>query len=327
MQVLAGIDIGGTKCAVSLGIARNDSIEILTTVAKPTPPRDFPGCLDMLINLLRDQLRAHLDWELTAIGISCGGPLDPANGLIYSPPNLPTWDAVDPVTPLITAFHVPVQLRNDADACVLAEWKMGAGKGIQNLLFLTFGTGMGAGLILNGKLYSGTNGMAGEVGHIRLADKGPQGYGKEGSFEGFCSGGGIADLGRRKAQQALEAGNPPLFCPDLASLAKINAHGIATALLQGDTLAKEIYSTVAAYLGKGLALLIDILNPELIVLGSIYLRQQEVLESGMWAELTREALPRSLAACRIAPSALGERIGDYAALSVALDTLQEGRGR
>ncbi len=327
MQVLAGIDIGGTKCAVSLGIAGNDSIEILSTISRPTPPRDFPGCLDMLINLLRDQLQSHPDWELTAIGISCGGPLDPANGLIFSPPNLPSWDAVDPVTPLSTIFHVPVQLRNDADACALAEWKMGAGKGTRNLLFLTFGTGMGAGLILNGKLYCGTNGMAGEVGHIRLADEGPQGYGKEGSFEGFCSGGGIADLGRRKARQALATGNPPLFCPDQAALATIDARAIALALLQGDPLAKEIYRTVAAYLGKGLAMLVDILNPELIVLGSIYLRQQEVLESGMWVELTREALPRSLTVCRIAPSALGERIGDYAALSVALDTLQEGSGR
>lgn len=323
MQVLAGIDIGGTKCAVSVGIVKNDSIEILSTSSRPTPPRDFPGCMDMLSKLLRDQLRSDLDWELAAIGISCGGPLDPASGLIFSPPNLPSWDAVDPVTPLRTEFKVPVRLRNDADACALAEWKLGAGKGLQNLIFLTFGTGMGAGLILNGRLYSGANGMAGEVGHIRLAEEGPQGYGKEGSFEGFCSGGGIADLGRRKARQALSVGNPPLFCPDQASLASIDARSIAAALLQGDPLAKEIYRTVAAYLGKGLALLIDILNPELIVLGSIYLRQQEVLESGMWVELSREALPRSLDACRIVPSALGEHIGDYAALSVALDTLRE----
>ena len=321
MQVLAGIDIGGTKCAVSLGTARNESIEILTTISRPTPPKNFQKSMDMLINLLRDQLRDHSNWELTAIGISCGGPLDPASGIIFSPPNLPSWDAVDPVTPLKSAFQVPVRIRNDADACALAEWRLGAGRGTRNMVFLTFGTGMGAGLILNGQLYSGANGMAGEVGHIRLADNGPSGYGKEGSFEGFCSGGGIADLGRKKACEALAAGHPPLFCPDATALATIDARGIALALLQGDVLAKEIYRTVATYLGKGLALLIDILNPELIVLGSIYLRQQEVLESRMLVELTREALPRSLAVCRIVPAALGEHIGDYAALSVALDAL------
>jgi glucokinase len=136
--------------------------------------------------------RLNIKSAIRAIGISCGSPLDSQKGLILSPPNLPNWDCVDIIAPF-KKYQVPVGLQNDANACGLAEWKWGAGKGYQNVIFLTFGTGMGAGLILNGKLYTGTNDMAGEVGHIRLKEDGPIGYGKKGSFEGFCSGGGLPD--------------------------------------------------------------------------------------------------------------------------------------
>ena len=112
-----------------------------------------------------------------------------------SPPNLPGWDNIDIVKQIKTHFGVPVHLQNDANACALAEWKFGAGRGTKNMVFLTFGTGLGAGLILDGKLYSGTNDNAAELGHIRLDRFGPVGFGKTGSFEGFCSGGGIAQLG------------------------------------------------------------------------------------------------------------------------------------
>src|SRR5690606_9115141 len=109
-------------------------------------------------------------------------------------------------TPFRDRFGVPVGLQNDANACALAEWKWGAGRGARNMIFLTFGTGMGAGLILDGRLYAGTNDMAGEVGHMRLAPDGPEGYGKRGSFEGFCSGGGIARLASAKAADWLRSG-------------------------------------------------------------------------------------------------------------------------
>ena len=109
--------------------------------------------------------------------------------MIYSPPNLPGWDSV-PISKIFSdEFGVDVAIQNDANACALAEWLMGSGKGTSNMIFLTFGTGMGAGLILNGRLYSGTNDLGGEVGHIRLEKTGPIGFGKAGSFEGFCSGG------------------------------------------------------------------------------------------------------------------------------------------
>lgn len=139
-------------------------------------------------------------------GISCGGPLDSKTGVILSPPNLPGWDHIEITRHFTETLGVPARLINDANASALAEWKYGAGVGTQNMIFLTFGTGLGAGLVLNGALFEGTNGMAGEIGHMRLAAFGPSGYGKCGSFEGFCSGAGIAELARGFARETLQRG-------------------------------------------------------------------------------------------------------------------------
>ena len=206
MRIFAGVDIGGTKCAICLGRvtiedrsgSKNSDSDALSGLPEVIGRRQFltmaspEANIREMIALLDDLMHRHLVHDLQSIGISCGGPLDSRRGLILSPPNLPHWDRVDIVTPFRTHFGVPTGLENDANACALVEWRWGAGRGCRNVIFLTFGTGMGAGLILDGRLYSGTNNMAGEVGHIRLEEDGPIGYGKAGSFAGFCSGGGIA---------------------------------------------------------------------------------------------------------------------------------------
>lgn len=149
--------------------------------------------------------------EICGIGISCGGPLDAERGIIQTPPNLPLWKDVPICAILEQQFCIPTRLQNDANACALAEWRFGAGRGTKNMMFITFGTGFGAGLILNGQLYSGTNGNAGEIGHIRLAEYGPSGYGKIGSYEGFCSGSGIAQIGQTMVREALQRRGKGLF--------------------------------------------------------------------------------------------------------------------
>lgn len=257
------------------------------------------------------------------MGISCGGPLDSRSGLILSPPNLPGWDRVDVVGPFRDKYGVPAALQNDANACALAEWKWGAGRGMRNVIFLTFGTGMGAGLILDGKLYKGTNDMAGEVGHMRMEADGPVGYGKAGSFEGFCSGGGIARLAQAFALRRIQEGRPPSFCPSMDRLAHITARSVGEAARQGDELALEVFRLVGKQLGRGLAVLVDILNPECIIIGSIYGRQLPVLEPVVMEELRKEAIPRSLSACKVVPAGLGEQVGDYAALSLAVYALEQ----
>ena len=315
-RLFVGVDIGGTKCAITLGLRGSGTVEIKDKESFPTT--DVDGTISEIKEgikkvLLRNSLGTG---DIYSIGISCGGPLDSSKGIIMSPPNLPGWDNI-PITRILEEeFGVRAAVHNDANACALAEWKFGAGKGTRNMVFLTFGTGLGAGLILDGKLYAGTNDNAGELGHIRLDSFGPVGYGKAGSFEGFCSGSGIAQLAASMVKERLQMGQKVDWCPD-GDLGGITARTVAEAARGGDVLAKEVYSISARHLGKGLAIVIDILNPEMIVIGSIYARNEDLLKPLMEEVLSREALPLANKVCRVVPAALGESIGDYAALSVA----------
>jgi glucokinase len=317
--LLAGVDIGGTKCAVSVGEAEGEPPRVLGRRAFPTPPTPDES-LARIVAELRG-LCAELGAAPAAVGVSCGGPLDSASGLVLAPPNLPGWDAVDVLAPLGAALGAPAAIQNDANACALAEWRWGAGRGLRHVVFLTFGTGMGAGLILDGRLYSGANDMAGEVGHVRLADHGPVGCGKLGSFEGFCSGAGIARLARAHVEAELQLGRRPALCPRAEDLPALSAAAVAAAARAGDPLALRVFETVAVKLGQGLAILIDVLNPEAVVIGSIFGRQRELIEPLMRRVLAEECLPRSLAVCRVVPAGLGEQVGDYAALAVAREAL------
>ena len=309
--MLCGIDIGGTKCAIITGEISGTRLTNKKRIEFPT--ESVEKTLDRIFTELK--LLAPFD----SIGISCGGPLDEKLGIIMSPPNLPGWDNIKIVDMLKERFSVPVLLRNDANACALAEWRFGFDKKYSNMVFLTFGTGLGAGIIINGKLYSGTNGNAGEVGHIRLADSGPVGYGKAGSFEGFCSGGGIAKMAKTFARTAKKEGNLPFGLISEGEIDGITAKYIAKRAKDGDADAIRIFDESARMLGKGLASIIDTLNPEAIVIGSIYERAEELFLGGMKAALSDEALAQSLNACEILPARLGDEIGDYAAISVAAE--------
>jgi glucokinase len=154
-----------------------------------------------------------------------------------------------------------------------------------------------------------------------LEHDGPTGYGKAGSFEGFCSGGGIAQLARAMAEEQLRGGQPPLFCATLDDLPEVTAEKVGYAAQQGDALALRVFEIVARQLGRGLAILVDVLNPERIIIGSIYARQRSLLEPLTLQVLREEALPLALAVCQILPAGLGERVGDFASLSVALEAL------
>jgi glucokinase len=252
-ELLAGIDIGGTKCAVTLAYVEDGQINFIDKRRFDTPATP-EATLQRFTEELSAMLRAQ-EKPLAGIGISCGGPLNSRQGVVVSPPNLPGWVNIPVVAYFQERFSVPTALQNDANAGALAEWLWGAGRGYDNIIFLTFGTGMGAGLILDGRLYSGTNDLAGEVGHIRLAEDGPVGFGKAGSFEGFCSGGGIARLAAARAAALIEAGTPPAYCPTMADLPNVTAKSVAEAANAGDPAALEIYDVVARRLGQGLSIL------------------------------------------------------------------------
>lgn len=324
-RYVIGIDIGGTKCAVIFGSVdckdEKENFEILERMHFLT--NDFSGpnqIIHKMIELIHELLRKNQlsNEQIAGIGISCGGPLDHVKGVIKSPPNLHGWDNVPIVKMLQEEFDIRTFIQNDANACALAEWRMGAARGYQNVIFLTYGTGLGAGLILNGQLYNGTDDMAGEVGHVRMTENGPVGYGKAGSLEGYCSGGGIAQIAQMKVLEKLQMGEKPSLCPDMRQLDNLTARSVADAAREGDPLALDIYATSGYYLGCGLAMLIDILNPEVIVIGSIFERSGDLLSKTMYQVIEKETLEISRKGCKILPAQLGDQIGDYAALSVAL---------
>jgi len=310
---MIGFDIGGTKCAVSIGKEEQGRLILLDKRVIPTDHSKSP--YEIIDGLC--EMAAEMTEDFSRIGISCGGPLDSRRGIIQSPPNLSGWDDVRIVEYLKKRYGGEAALQNDANACALAEWRYGAGKGTENMVFLTFGSGLGAGLILNGQLYCGANDMAGEIGHVRLEPFGPVGYGKAGSAEGFCSGGGIAQIGRFKAMERFQMGGSVAYCTGPDALDTVTAKTIAECASAGDELSKEVYRICAGKLGMILAILMDLLNPEAIVLGSIYGRALHLLEEELHRVLTAEALPHTRQVCRILPAGLGEQIGDYAALAVA----------
>ena len=313
---LLGIDIGGTKCAIIYGKRDGDNVEIADKTRFATTSVD--ETIARILDELEVMMKKHgLTQDNTlAVGISCGGPLSSERGVVMSPPNLPGWDNI-PICRLVTErTGIKANLQNDANACAIAEWKFGAGRGTRNMVFLTFGTGLGAGIIANGQIYAGTNDNGGEVGHIRLSEWGPVGYGKAGSFEGFASGGGIAQMAKILLKEKFQMGEKVDWCTP-ETLDEVTAKLVAEQAAKGDPLARKVYDTSAMYLGRGLSIIIDILNPEVIVIGSIFARCEDMLRPGMQRVIDAEALPGAARVCKVVPAALGEAIGDYASLSVA----------
>ena len=306
-----GFDIGGTKCAVCVGLVEKNSIRIVERVETPTLCNPLET-LDALDKSVTEYLRKY---AISRAGISCGGPLDSARGVIVNPPNLKGWENFAITQYVEQKYHIPARLENDANACAVAEWKCGAGVGSKNMIFLTVGTGLGAGLILDNRLYGGTNGNAGEAGHIRLARNGPIGFGKEGSFEGFCSGGGIARLAVQMAKRQKQT---PACIQEMGGYDKVTTKALAKYAFDGDKFAKKVFAKSGQMLGRGLSVLIDLLNPETIVLGGVFMRSSKLLLPTMNAEIQKEALAQSNSVCQIVPAKLSENVGDIAAISVAI---------
>jgi glucokinase len=312
---ILGIDIGGTKCAVVLG-RRDGKIlqrKSMRTLSGKLSPEEV---LTQLADLAR-QMLDETGTDLTAVsgvGISCGGPLDTKTGIIYAPPNLPDWKAV-PVKAFFTqALGLPIYVENDANATAVAEWRYGAGKGFRNVVFMTMGTGIGGGIILDGKLYRGTNDLAGELGHQTILINGPQcGCGKRGCLEALASGPSIARLareslmyGRHKRVLALADGIP----------ADITAAHVIAAAKEGDEFAIGILNEAGTYMGVGIANVIQILNPEVVILGTIAVHAGDLILEPIRNAVTEFAWPRSREACKIVPAALGDGAQDLAAIAI-----------
>ncbi|MCL2831748.1 MAG: ROK family protein [Treponema sp.] len=305
-DIFIGVDIGGTKTAICAGSKTGQVFEknVFPTDKNPATAQDniLSACnflFEKYTGTAAGGNPGNSGGKIAAIGVSCGGPLDAGLGIIQSPPNLPGWDNVPIVEMLRRRFSVPAFIENDANACALAEYLYGAGRGCANMVFLTFGTGLGAGLILDGKLYRGSSGLAGEAGHIRMSKDGPAGYGKHGALEGWCSGGGLSEAYNDTFGERISGGE---VC--------IRAEG-------GDAKALKIIEKSAQMLGYFLAAVIDFINPDRIIIGSIFVRSEKLFRACLEKIIAAECLPQTAAVCKVLPAALGENLGDVAALSAA----------
>jgi len=317
-DVWVGVDIGGSKTAV---VVSRKPPEVISRIEFPTLPAKGPQqAIEQILAAIRRML-AELKADpksLLGIGVSCGGPLDPYTGVVQAPPNLPTWIDVPIVEILQREFGCPVLLQNDANAGAMAEHRYGAGQGTHNMVFLTMGTGLGAGLIIEDKLYSGSSEMAGEIGHVRLTRSGPVGYNKAGSVEGWASGGGMAQIAEAMLASALKRGRSSLL-HKLPKGHKITAKDVGQAAAKGDAVACSIVAACGKKLGLALAILVDVINPDRIVIGGLAMRLGDALLEPARTILRKEALEPALAVCTVVPAMLGERIGDVAALCIAMD--------
>lgn len=307
-----GVDIGGTKTAVSLW---SENEQLLGKKRWKTP-LDLESALERVVAESRTLL-ARIDCfqsVLAATGVSGGGPVDPERGVLLSVPNLPGWQDVPLCEVLSTSLGAPAHLENDANASALAEWLYGSGRGVANLVFLTCSTGIGAGLILDGRLYRGSRNLAGEAGHQIVVPGGDRcGCGQRGCLETYASGAGMA---RRLA--ALRENEPglPASAREVTDLAR-----------RGDPFALDFLRRTASYLAQGIANLVYILNPQRVVLGTIAVGAGDLLLAPLREELERLTWPSFLEGLEVVPAALGDELGDRAALAVARRVSRPEPGR
>lgn len=308
-DVLLGFDIGGTKMAVVVGTPGG---EILRRHEFPSADpevaqRNFVEWGKKLVQQVENA-------RLIGCGIAAPGTMSSSRGLVLEPPNMPAWRNVPVRDWIAEAFQVPVGMENDANAAAIAEWLWGHHRKVDNLIYLTCGTGMGAGLILDGRLYRGKMDLAGEVGHIRLMPFGPVGFFKAGSLEGLTRGDALAELARIRLQEP----HPPSILESIEP-GVFTGKDVGEAALAGDELARSVVVESATYLGQACGLFIDILNPERISLGSLARRLGSLYVDAVRAAAKREAIPVAYDHCVIDAAALGERVQDLAALAVALE--------
>lgn len=315
---LVGVDIGATKIAIGVGDAGG---AIRVRRRRPTDPTGRPA--DDLARLA-DDVRAAVAAaglalaEVAAVGLTAPGPLDAERGVVLLPPNLPGWRDVPIVALLREALGVPVFLENDANAAALAEWHFGAGRGLRHLVYLTMSTGVGGGLILDGRLYRGVLGSAGEIGHVPVEWEGePCACGQRGCLEAYAGG---AAWARRLRAHAPEEGRVVALAGGRDQVTPVH---VVAAAREGDGYARAELARWCDYVARGITTVVMALAPEAVVLGTIAVAAGEELAFAPIRERVRAHVwPHLAEALRILPAALGRDQPLLAGLSVAVEALR-----
>jgi glucokinase len=316
-SLVLGIDLGGTKI-LSAVIDLDQKIRSRDhSVTPATQGQD--AVMEAVVRSVRRCLeKGELDISrITAIGLGAPGPSNPDTGVLFTSPNLPGWENVPIRDVVYQEFGREVCLINDANAAALGEARFGAGRGARHFIYITVSTGIGGGVVIDGKVYTGSIGTAGELGHMTIDDEGPLcNCGNRGCWETLASGTALAREARRKVKEGFRtsilehAGGDP---------EQITAQVVQTAAEQGDDVARELIARTGYYLGVGFANLINIFNPERIVIGGGLSNMGEMLFEPARKEARKRAYTVAYEAVRFVPASLGRNSGVLGAAAYAWD--------
>ena len=317
-ELLIGLDFGGTK--LTAGIARRGEAALLDRLQCPTPtPKAAKHDLNAMLALATQLLRRN-QGELRAVGVSFGGPVDFQEGTVLTSHHVPGWERFPLRQRLQGRFKVPVAVDNDANAGAWGEWQYGAGQGYRNILYITISTGVGGGLVLDGKPYRGANGTAGEIGHVVIQSHGPVcTCGRRGCVESLAAGPCIARAAQRKLKENPSRGAVLLGLAEGSSDA-ITSELVARAAGLGDVLSQEVLKDAASALGRGIANAIYLLNPECVILGGGVTKAGEAYLQAV-REATKAEVPPNVAV-NIVPAALGDDAPLWGALYLAREAVR-----
>jgi glucokinase len=314
MAQIVSVDLGGTHIRAALFPAFEPTPATQTKI-ETLAPEGPDAVIERIAKTIESQIPDNIDKDQIRIGIGAPGPLDPATGVILEAPNLPGWQNVPLVERMQTRFDCPVLLGNDANMAALAEWRFGAGTGTQHLVYLTISTGIGGGVISDGRLLTGAHGYAGELGHMTISLDGPHcGCGQNGHVEALAAGPAIA----RRANEKLAAGQSSSLREKYETEGKVRAEDVGQAAHQGDALALETLDEIGDILGNHLANLAHAFNPEIFVLGGGVSQIGEPLFGPIRKALPKYLMhPSYLDGLRIIPAALGDDAGLVGAMILA----------
>ena len=317
-ELLIGLDFGGTK--LTAGIARKDETALLGRLQCPTQtPKGAKGDLRAMLGLA-DQLLDQNEGKLLAVGVSFGGPVDFRKGIVLISHHIPGWEGFPLRQRLQDRLKVPVVVDNDANAGAWGEWQYGAGQGYRSILYVTVSTGVGGGLVVDGRPYRGADSTAGEIGHVHIQSDGPIcTCGRRGCVESLAAGPYIARAAQRKVRENPSSGKILL---DLAegSPDAITSELIAHAADLGDGLSQEVLRDAACALGRGIASAIHLLNPDCVILGGGVTKAGEVYLQVV-REATKAEMPPNVTV-NIVPATLGADAPLWGALYLAREAMR-----
>jgi glucokinase len=298
------VDLGGTKLLV--GIVDGDG-RVLARKRIATP-RGGPDAVARAIGDLARELSGITGMtETRGVGVAVPGPTDHDHGVIYDPPNLTGWGRQTAFGPMLArTLGTPVFVENDANAAALGEAWVGAGQGVRDLVYITVSTGIGGGVILDGQLYRGADGTAGEFGHVIVDPEGPRCHcGNRGCLEALASGTAIA----RQAREAVARGDRTTLQNLAAHPDEITAQSVADAAVGGDPLAVDLYRRAGTYIGTFLSNLLAILNPAVIIVGGGVSKTGDLLFRPLHAAIAARVYPEPALQVRVVPADLGDDVG------------------